>query len=255
MPVSKIGRGVWQRMQSLWSKLPVASRTSGSVKARPCVFIACSAKMSGWQLAQYELCITASRWASLPSAAAACVDAAPRCAVLLHDDQVAAATTANGTASNQTLAGKDRLMGLREGSGRTGAPSQAVGRDWARGASGFDSRGPNARARGGRRVARVLVDRTQCVAGGTRRHRPSTGRAAPATDSLRVLFGRAGAWWLGGSENRRVRRAAGPVGGEAQSMNQLPAVEGRVPFLDGDEQALARRADLAAGLEAAADLD
>ena len=38
MPVSKIGRGVWQRMQSPWANLPVAKRGSVSVKARPWVF-------------------------------------------------------------------------------------------------------------------------------------------------------------------------------------------------------------------------
>src|SRR5262249_35361326 len=121
-------RGVWQRMQSLWSKLPVASRTSGSVKARPCVFIVCSAKMSGWQLAQYELRITASRWASLPSTAAACVDPAPRGPVLLHD-QVAAATTANGAASKQMQDDRDRFIGRGEEGRGAGAALASDGPD------------------------------------------------------------------------------------------------------------------------------
>jgi hypothetical protein len=43
IPVSNTGRGVWQMMQSAWLKRPVASRTSSSVNARPCVFCACSA--------------------------------------------------------------------------------------------------------------------------------------------------------------------------------------------------------------------
>jgi hypothetical protein len=57
-PLSKIGRGVWQMMQSCWLKRAVARRTSSSVKARPCVLCSCSAYWLGWHFAQKALCIT-----------------------------------------------------------------------------------------------------------------------------------------------------------------------------------------------------